>query len=142
MSFQRLLEQEFNLLDKSRCGFLTKGDIQRLAYAFGLPPTAAQEFLHYCDTDQDGRVSKAEFHDAQLRRKTRRLSQKDVTTVYTRWDSSGQGRLDYERFLRNLKPLNRQWSDAQLKKLFKKYDKSNKGYLTKDEFDTLARDQS
>ncbi|KAF5400522.1 hypothetical protein PHET_06362, partial [Paragonimus heterotremus] len=100
------------------------------------------EFLHYCDTNQDGRVSKAEFHDAQLRRKTRRLSQKDVTTVYTRWDSSGQGRLDYEKFSRNLKPLNRHWSDAQLKKLFKKYDKTNKGYLTKDEFDTLARDQS
>ncbi|GAA53193.1 16 kDa calcium-binding protein [Clonorchis sinensis] len=142
MSFQKLLESDFYSLNRSRSGYISLQEIQSAVYAFGLPREAAKEFLHYCDLDKDGKISKAEFEAAVKRRKARRISLEDTKNMYTQMGASGNGRLDFTCFVRHMMPLNKGWSESQMKTLFQKYDKRKKGYLTKEEFDALVRESS
>ncbi|KAA0185844.1 hypothetical protein FBUS_05561 [Fasciolopsis buskii] len=74
MALKKLLDTKFEWMDRTNDGYLSRADVEEMVILHGLPTSVIKEFMDYCDTDKDGKVSKEEFNEARRRRPSRKLN--------------------------------------------------------------------
>ncbi|KAF7261308.1 hypothetical protein EG68_01479 [Paragonimus skrjabini miyazakii] len=141
MAHLKILEQNFDSLDKNRNGKLEKKEIMEFLVTFGFKQQYAEEFIKQFDANKDGIVSKDEFMKAACAIKPSKFSEAQLRAMFKKADKDHSGSISCKELKTFLEEQKNLVSKTEVRKWIEEHDKNKDKQLDYEEFLSFVHDK-
>ncbi|KAA3675806.1 calmodulin [Paragonimus westermani] len=148
MAHVKLLQQEFDAIDKNRDRKLSINEVIDFMKAFGFKESQAknfkvnmvlvqQEFMKAYDNNKDGKISRDEFTDAAHKIKQCHVSEAQLRKLFQKADLNNSGKIGEKELKAFLVSQHNKVSNRDVEKWIREHDVNKDGQLNYEEFLTF-----
>ncbi|KAF7261305.1 hypothetical protein EG68_01476 [Paragonimus skrjabini miyazakii] len=141
MAHVKLLQQEFDAVDKNRDRHLSINEVIDFMKAFGFKESQAKEFMKAYDNNKDGKISRDEFTDAAHKIKQSHVSEAQLRRLFQKADLNKSGKIDEKELKAFLVNQHNKVSTQEVEKWIREHDTNKDGQLNYEEFLTFLRER-
>ncbi|KAF8562374.1 hypothetical protein P879_07068 [Paragonimus westermani] len=137
MAHVKLLQQEFDAVDKNHDRKLGINEVIDFMKAFGFKESQAKEFMKAYDNNKDGKISRDEFTDAARKIKQSHVNEAQLRKLFQKADLNKSGKISEKELKTFLASQHNKVSDREVEKWIREHDVNKDGQLDYEEFLTF-----